>query len=101
MTASVLWDAVYIPGGAKSIDTLSAQADAVEFINEAFRHCKAIAATGEGVNFVRNETYARRAASDKAVILSEDLKTETTQNFINAIAQHRNWDRETARKVPA
>lgn len=100
-TASVLWDAVYIPGGEKSVNKLSEEADAIEFVNEAFRHCKAIAATGDGVNFVRNETYAGRAESDKAVILSEDLKTETTQNFINAIAQHRNWDRETARKVPA
>ncbi len=100
-TASVLWDAVYIPGGEKSVNKLSEEADAIEFVNEAFRHCKAIAATGEGVNFVKNETYAGRAESDKAVILSEDLKTETTQNFINAIAQHRNWDRETARKVPA
>ncbi|NEL61303.1 hypothetical protein G3V73_23890, partial [Escherichia coli] len=63
--------------------------------------CKAIAATGEGVNFVRNETYAGRAKSDKAVILSEDGGNDTTQSFINAIAEHRNWDRETARKVPA
>ena len=99
--ASVLFDAVYIPGGEKSGNTLSAEADAIEFVNEAFRHCKAIAATGEGVNFVRNETYAGRAKSDKAVILSEDGGNDTTQSFIDAIAQHRNWDRETARKVPA
>jgi len=100
-TASVLWDAVYIPGGEKSVNTLSEEADAIEFINEAFRHCKAIAATGEGVNFVKNETYAGRAKSDKAVILSEDLENATAESFINAIAQHRNWERETARKVPA
>lgn len=100
-TASVLWDAVYIPGGEKSVNTLSEEADAIEFVNEAFRHCKAIAATGEGVNFVKNETYAGRAKSDKAVILSEDLENATAESFINAIAQHRNWERETARKVPA
>ena len=100
-TASVLWDAVYIPGGEKSANALMEEADAIEFVNEAFRHCKAIAATGEGVNFVRNETYAGRAKSDKAVILSEDGDKDTTQKFIDAIAQHRNWERETARKVPA
>ena len=99
--ASVLFDAVYIPGGEKSINALTEEADAIEFVNEAFRHCKAIAATGEGVNFIRNETYAGRTESDKAVILSEDGSNETTQNFINAIAEHRNWERETARKVPA
>ncbi len=100
-TASVLWDAVYIPGGGKSVDTFTGEADAVEFVNEAFRHCKAIAATGEGVNFVRNETYAGRAESDKAVILSEDISKDATNSFIKAVAEHRNWDRETARKVPA
>ncbi len=99
--ASVLFDAVYIPGGEKSVNALSEEADAIEFVNEAFRHCKAIAATGEGVNFIKNETYAGRTESDKAVILSEDIGKDTTQNFINAIAEHRNWERETARKVPA
>ncbi len=99
--ASVLFDAVYVPGGEKSFDALTEEPDAIEFVNEAFRHCKAIAATGEGVNFVRNETYAGRSKSDKAVILSEDIAKDTTQNFINAIAEHRNWERETARKVAA
>ena len=99
--ASVLFDAVYIPGGEKSVNALSEEADAIEFVNEAFRHCKAIAATGEGVNFIKNETYAGRTESDKAVILSEDIGKDATQNFINAIAEHRNWERETARKVPA
>lgn len=99
--ASVLFDAVYIPGGKKSVAALTNEPDAIEFVNEAFRHCKAIAATGEGVNFVKNETYAARDESDKAVILSELGGKDTTQSFINAIAQHRNWDRESARKVPA
>lgn len=99
--ASVLFDAVYIPGGEKSINALTDEPDAIEFVNEAFRHCKAIAATGEGVNFVRNETYAGRTESDKAVILSEDIGKDTARKFIKAVAEHRNWDRETARKVPA
>jgi catalase len=99
--ASVLFDAVYIPGGEKSVNALTAEADVIEFVNEAFRHCKAIAATGEGIKFVRNETYAGRAENDKAVILSESGAKDAAQNFINAIAEHRNWDRETARKVPA
>ncbi len=99
--ASVLFDAVYIPGGEKSINVLSENADAIEFVNEAFRHCKAIAATGEGVNFVRNETYAGRAKSDKGIILDEDGGKDVVESFIKAIAQHRNWERETARKVPA
>ncbi len=42
--ASVLYDAVYVPGGANSVAMVAADADAVHFLNEAFRHCKAIAA---------------------------------------------------------
>ena len=48
-TASVLYDAVYIPGGIDSIKVLMAEADAIQFINQAFKHCKAIAADAEAV----------------------------------------------------
>ncbi len=99
--ASVLFDAVYVPGGEKSIATLSENADAIEFVNEAFRHCKAIAGSGAGVNFLKEETYVRKAKDDKAVVLSENGGGDAAQKFIKAIAEHRNWDREKARKVPA
>ena len=99
--ASVLFDAVYIPGGEKSIAALTDEPDAIEFVNEAFRHCKAIAGSGEGVNFLKEETYVRKAKDDKAVILSDDGAKGATKDFISAIANHRNWEREKARKVPA
>ena len=99
-TSSVLFDAVYVPGGKASVDALSEEMEAIHFVNEAFKHCKAVAATGEGVEFVKNETFAGRDETDKAVILGGTAK-ETAKPFINAIAQHRNWERETARKVPA
>jgi catalase len=99
--ASVLFDAVYVPGGEKSVAALAEEPDAIEFVNEAFRHCKAIAASGEAVNFLKEETYIRKAKNDKAVILSENGANGAAKDFINAIAQHRNWEREKARKVPA
>lgn len=99
--ASVLFDAVYVPGGEKSIAALTDEPDAVEFVNEAFRHCKAIAGSGAGVNFLKEETYVRKAKDDKAVILSDSGAKGATKDFINAIAEHRNWEREKMRKVPA
>lgn len=99
--ASVLFDAVYVPGGEKSIAALTDEPDAIEFVNEAFRHCKAIAGSGEGVDFLKEETYVRKAKDDKAVILSDDGAKGATADFIKAIANHRNWEREKARKVPA
>ncbi|MEO8073195.1 MAG: catalase [Acidobacteriota bacterium] len=97
--ASVLFDAVYVPGGEKSVAALTKNADVIEFVNEAFRHCKAIAASGEGVNFLKSETYVGKASNDKAVILSENGSESITDDFIKAIAEHRNWDREMMDKV--
>ncbi len=94
--ASVLFDAVYIPGGEKSVAALAKKQSVVEFINDAFRHCKAIAASGEAVSFVKEETYVRKADDDdNAIILNEKGAKGATTDFIEAIANHRNWDRET------
>ena len=46
-TESVLFDAVYVPGGKKSIEVLKKESKFVKFINEAYKHCKAIAANAE------------------------------------------------------
>lgn len=93
IATSVVYDAVYVAGGAG----LANEPEAIHFVNEAFRHCKAIAASGDGVAFVKNLTFAGAADGDVAVILGGNVTTD----FINAIAAHRNWDREKARKVPA
>lgn len=107
--SSVLFDAVYIPGGIKSIDTLKNEPDAIHFINEAFRHCKAIAAVGEAVELLK-DTYIAKSANigkqfsseEQAGVLigNNDLKTFTA-SFVKAIAKHRFWERELERKVPA
>ncbi|MGB3776649.1 MAG: catalase, partial [Leeuwenhoekiella sp.] len=47
-TESVLYDAVYIPGGKKSIESLLKEAKFIKFINESLKYCKAIAADNEG-----------------------------------------------------
>ena len=49
---SVVFDAVYVPAGEKG---LLDNADAIHFINESYRHCKAIATDGTGL---LDETYA-------------------------------------------
>ncbi len=98
-TASVLFDAVYIPGGAASVETLAGNADAIHFVDEAFKHCKAICATGDTKLFLDN-TSAGKAENDEAVIIKNKLK-DALPGFISAISNHRNWEREDSRKVPA
>lgn len=105
-TSSVLFDAVYIPGGAKSVEALFKEAEATYFINEAYKHCKTIAATGEGCELV-DASYAGAdpvgdEVTDPGIVLSRDARnTDITADFINAIAQHRHWSREKKPPVPA
>ena len=104
-SASVLFDAVYLPDGAKSASLLTNEPDAIDFINEAFKHCKAIAADGAGVNLmdltaagnkIRSENKAENEHMAYGILLNRSSK-----EFINAIARHRFWEREKTGKVPA
>lgn len=89
-TESVLFDAVYIPGGKESIESLMKQPKAKKFINEALKHCKAIAVDSEGEKLLE-ATYAKDFKNDKAVFINGEAS-----GFIAAIAKHRNWKREEA-----
>jgi len=51
-SGSIMYDAVFVPGGARSIAALRGDGLALHFINEAFRHCKAIGAAAEGVDLL-------------------------------------------------
>ena len=106
-TASVLFDAVFIPAGAESIKALKQNVDAIHFINEAYRHCKAIAADADGIELL-NETYVgeklKKGDADAiAGVITGDTNGKGTlvKDFIHAIAQHRFWEREKKDKVPA
>ncbi|MBK6427479.1 MAG: DJ-1/PfpI family protein [Blastocatellia bacterium] len=46
--SSVLFDAVCVPGAAASAQRLAAMPEAVEFLQQAYKHCKAIGAIGAG-----------------------------------------------------
>jgi catalase len=87
---SVLFDAVFIPGGAASTSALAGDAAAVLFVREAYKHCKAIAATGTGLAILE------AAGVDARDVLSrqEGVDAQLTGAFIEAIAQHRDWGRE-------
>jgi catalase len=116
---SVLFDAVYIPGGPQSIGILKGDAKALMFVKEAYLHCKTIAATDAGIDLIS----ASHPASDKmapshaqgveeeewdllrpdeGVIMSRgDRISAVAAKFITAIGQHRHWDRELKGQVPA
>jgi catalase len=94
-TASVFYDAVYVPGGTNSVATLEAEADALHFLNEAYKHCKAIAADEDATQVLEATNFAKKIETDDGVIIG------SLQPFVAAIAKHRFWELEKARKVPA
>jgi catalase len=111
--ASVLFDAVFVPGGDTSVRTLAAEASAILFVREAYKHCKAIAAVGAGIGLLSvadlgdigpadNGRAATAMSGDEAIAIGtgEELP-EVAARFLRAIGRHRNWDREAAaRRVP-
>ncbi|MBV4358706.1 catalase [Pinibacter aurantiacus] len=102
--ASVLYDAVYVPGGKGSVASLQNDADAIHFLNEAYKHCKAIAADADAGAVLEKTYFGKNLADKKAmtdgVLMMSDIK-KLSREFISAIASHRFWEREAERKVPA
>jgi catalase len=95
-TESVLFDAIFVPGGKESINALLEEAKAKKFINEALKHCKAIAINDEAEELF-DATYGKDFKDDAAIFINK-----SGNDFAEGIAAHRNWDREAkAKKIPA
>ena len=102
--SSVLFDAVFVPGGDTSVAALAAEKDSAEFIKEAYKHCKTIAGSGAGVgllatslagDFTESNEAGEGVAVDKGVVTSRagSIK-DFAEAFVAAIASHRHWERE-------
>lgn len=113
---STMFDALFVPGGAESIATLSKNGRAVHYLREAFGHLKAIGATGEAVDFVNKAIQLdhvqvssnHEALESYGVVTLREPKPEGLsdvvtvaknakgfmEKFIYAVSQHRCWERE-------
>jgi catalase len=114
---STLFDSVFIPGGAQSVETLRKSGRAVHWVRESFGHLKAIGATGEAVQFVKDacdlpgmefsasgETVESYGVVTAAQVSPSSFKeaiqmAKGAKDFVDAytfaISQHKNFDRET------
>ena len=106
--SSVLYDAVFVAGGGNAVATLEADADAVHFLNESFKHCKPIAAMADAMPVIGATYFNKKLPQEfsdttiqrEGVVVSDDADYLVKQ-FISAIAQHRFWERERPRKIPS
>ncbi|TXK52432.1 catalase [Pontibacter qinzhouensis] len=111
-TGSIMFDAVYVPGGQASVEAMKKQGDVLHFLNEAFKHCKAIGASREGIDLllasdVAGVQVAEEASadivSDKGVVSARAAASLDAfgASFLEAIKKHRHWNREEKSMVPA
>ncbi len=103
-TESLFYDGVYVPGGSQSIINMNKNSDATNFLCEAFKHAKTIAATGEGINMLQKSSAHTIPMSTPE---SMELKTDTgvltvgkppnltafIEEFIKLLSMHRHWAR--------
>lgn len=98
-TSSVLFDAVYVPGGSESNYSLPQNSEALEFIEQAYKHCKPLAFSGNGLEVFHASRLGlamRDTDGSEANFPKLGLFVDTAPDkFVSAIAQHRFWERET------
>lgn len=111
-TASVVYDAIFVPGGQQSVEKLKMHGEAIQFVNEAFRHCKPVGASGEGVDLLLEADIAGvklAGPKSRGELVTEDgvvtvrgarSMDDFNAEFVRAIMEHRHWNRELRKKVP-
>jgi catalase len=110
-TGSIMYDAVFIPGG-NHVEVLKKQGDVLHFINEAYKHCKALGVNGDAIQLLEESNvqsgsinFAEGDVHDNmGVIISKESKgsDDFLEKFKNAILQHRHWSRAANKDmVPA
>jgi catalase len=99
-TASVCFDALFIAAGEDSTKELLTPLHkhrVLHFINEAYKHCKAVY-FGKGTEpLYTNSNVGLKQHEDPAIVTWEDANG--AEKFIKAIAQHRVWHLELERNA--
>ena len=98
---SVLFDAVYVPDGKSP--PAEPDPNALLFISESYKHYKPVGAGGSGAAMVSEA--ARRVGlaggfAGPGVVISPTEDPAMHQDFLDAVGQHRWWDRPDALKIP-
>lgn len=95
---SVLVDAVIVPTGQQSIETLKSDGNAKYYLLQSFKHLKAIGLQGDAMSLYQSLPLPE---PDEGVLVEEDAK-KVAEKFIHAMREHRVWSREAvAQAVPS
>ncbi|KKO47797.1 catalase [Arsukibacterium sp. MJ3] len=93
---SVLFDALMLSDGIKSVQALASNVDTMAFVKDAFRHGKTILAIGAAKQLLEMAGIATVNNSDHGILMTtSDELGEMTSEIIDAIAAHRHLSRES------
>ena len=99
-TKSVQYDAVYIPDGKASVNTLKASGAALLFVEETYKHYKSIAATGSGRDLITAAVTVPKVLTQPGVVTGQTASS-VADNFLAAIRTDRHWTRQGTDRVSA
>ncbi len=96
---AALFDALVVPGGHEDMRTLADVGLAVEFIKDQYRHCKPILALGLGKDLIEiagiKLTLPGGERDPGLLTFQDEVLDDVLPEFIEAIAAHRHFKRET------
>ncbi|BAV07619.1 DJ-1/PfpI family protein [Filimonas lacunae] len=88
------YDAVYVAGGKTCVAALLKEVAAIRFLNETYRHGKAIALNNDALPLIAYTSFGASTSCMDGVVTDSDIQLLCGQ-FIEAIGQHRFWNRFT------
>jgi len=97
--SSVLYDAVVVPDGELAVNTMSGNADALDFVRQQYRHCKPIMVVGTGAALLAAAgvpaTLPDGSADNGLIGTHSETLPQALAAFKQALAGHRSFARET------
>ncbi len=93
---SVLFDVIVLPDGADAVQALAKDGHTMEFLKDAFRHCKTILSLGASDALLDQAGVLELTGKDPGMLWCESGDVAgTIPAFIAAIAAHRHPSRDT------
>jgi catalase len=94
---AVVYDAVVLPDGKRAVDRLSQLGQAMEFVKDAYRHCKPILALGASGALLDSAGIWEKLpdGSTDPGVLHFDGSRGVLDALVDAMAKHRHYERET------
>ncbi len=94
---SVMFDAVFVPGGADAAAAMAKSGEAKHYVLEAYKHLKPLVVLGAA----RPLLASLNLTADSGLLEGDDVDA-VFGNFAQALGQHRVWAREAAAEaIPA